>query len=186
MSAVAFLLLLAGSAAAQGKFQSSDFHKLRSVGAVQWSPDGTRIAYTITNNQGPGQPYAQLWLLNVASGQSVRVGDEASRGSQPLWSPDGKSLAYVGSIGGKTGLIICAADGSSPTWKVELVGTNSSALTNTAAKAGGLGRGRRGQVRVIGGNQRGKRSSLARRSRMAQPGAIKAQAMSSSADNRKH
>ncbi len=133
MGAVAFLLLvLAASAAAQGRLQSSDFRKLRSVGAVQWSPDGTRIAYTITNNDGPGLPYAQLWLLNVASGQSVRVGDEASRGSQPLWAPDGKSLAYVGSIGGKTGLIICAADGSSPTWKAEMVGTNSSALTNTA------------------------------------------------------
>ena len=51
---IAFLLLaLAGSAAAQGRLQSSDFRKLRSVGAVQWSPDGTRIAYTVTSNDGP-------------------------------------------------------------------------------------------------------------------------------------
>ena len=127
-----FHLVFAGSAAAQGRLQSSDFLKLRSVGAVQWSPDGTRIAYTITSNDGPG-PYAQLWLLTVASGQSVRVGDEASRGSQPLWAPDGRSLAYVGSIGGKTGLIVCAADGSSPTWRAAMIGTNSSALTNTAS-----------------------------------------------------
>jgi dipeptidyl aminopeptidase/acylaminoacyl peptidase len=126
------ILALAGSVAAQGRFESSDLLKLRAVGAVQWSPDGTRIAYTVTSNDGPGSPYSQVWLLNVASGQSVRVGDEASRGSQPLWAPDGKSLAYLGSIGGKAGLIICAADGSAPTWKVETLGTNSSALTNTA------------------------------------------------------
>jgi hypothetical protein len=64
IGAVAFLLLvLAASAAAQGRLQSSDFLKLRSVGAVQWSPDGTRIAYTVTSNDRPGGPYAQLGLL---------------------------------------------------------------------------------------------------------------------------
>ena len=110
----------------------AELTQLRSGDAVQWSPDGTRIAYTITSNDAPGGPYSQLWLLNVASGQFVRVGDAASRGSQPLWAPDGKSLAYVGSIGGKMGLIICAADGSVPAWKAEMLGTNSSALTNTA------------------------------------------------------
>lgn len=129
--ALCLCVTVAASASAQGRLQSSDFLELRSVGAVQWSPDGTRIAYSVTNNDGPGGPYAQLWLLTVATGRSTRVGDEASRGSQPLWAPDGTSLAYVGTVGGKSGLIICAADGSSPQWKAEMTGTNSSALTNT-------------------------------------------------------
>ena len=130
--AAAFLFVtVAASVSAQERLQSSDFLELRSVGAVQWSPDGTRIAYTVTSNDGPGGPYSQLWLLTVATGRSTRVGDEASRGSQPLWAPDGKSLAYVGTVGGKSGVIICAADGSAPQWKAEMIGTNSSALTNT-------------------------------------------------------
>ncbi|HTM33199.1 MAG TPA: S9 family peptidase [Vicinamibacterales bacterium] len=128
---VCVALALAASAAAQGRLQSSDLFKLRSVGNVQWSPDGSRIAYTITSNDGPGGPYSQLWILNVPAGQSVRVGDESSRGSQPVWSPDGRSIAYIGSAGGKSGLIICAADGSGSAWKAEVLGTNSSALTNT-------------------------------------------------------
>ena len=117
---------------AQTRIQSSDYFKLRSVGAPQWSPDGTRIAHTVTSNDGPGGPYSQLWLLDVATGRSTRVGDESSRGSQPLWSPDGRSLAYIGSAGGKSGLFISAADGSAPAWKADVLGTNSSALTNTA------------------------------------------------------
>ena len=128
---VSLALALAASAAAQGRLQSSDFLKLRSVGAVQWSPDAARIAYTITNNDGPGGPYSQLWILTLATGQSVRVGDQSSRGSQPVWSPDGRSIAYSGSDGGKSGVIICNADGSAPAWKAEMLGTNSSALTNT-------------------------------------------------------
>ncbi len=88
--AVILVLALDAVASAQARLQSGDFLKLRSVGAVQWSPDGTRIAYTVTSNDGPGGPYSQLWLLTVATGQSARVGDEASRGSQPLWSPDGR------------------------------------------------------------------------------------------------
>jgi dipeptidyl aminopeptidase/acylaminoacyl peptidase len=128
---VGLLLALAASAAAQGRLQSSDFVKLRSVGNVQWSPDGARIAYTVTNNDGPGGPYSQLWILAFATGQSVRVGDEASRGSQPLWAPDGRTIAYVGAVGGKAGVIICNADGTAPAWKAEMLGTNSSALTNT-------------------------------------------------------
>jgi dipeptidyl aminopeptidase/acylaminoacyl peptidase len=128
---VCVALALAASAAAQGRLQSSDLFKLRSVGNVQWSPDGSRIAYTITSSDGPGGPYSQLWILNVPAGQSVRVGDESSRGSQPVWSPDGRSIAYIGSAGGKSGLIICNADGSGSAWKAEVLGTNSSALTNT-------------------------------------------------------
>ena len=126
------VLLLGLPAGAQTRLQSSDFFKLRAVGAPQWSPDGTRIAYTVTNNDGPGGPYSQLWLLDVASGRSTRVGDAASRGAQPLWSPDGRSLAYVGSAGGKSGLFIVGADGATPAWKTEVLGTNSSGLTNTA------------------------------------------------------
>jgi dipeptidyl aminopeptidase/acylaminoacyl peptidase len=132
LCAVVFLAAAAAPSSAQSRLQSSDFFKLRSVGAVAWSPDGSRIAHTITSNDGPGGPYSQLWLLDVASGQSTRVGDANSRGSQPVWAPDGRSLAYTGSVGGKSGLIICKADGSAPTWMADVLGTNSSALTNTA------------------------------------------------------
>ena len=54
--------------AAQGRLQSSDLLKLRSVFAVQVSPDGTRVAYTVENNDGPGRPYGQIWVMTIADG----------------------------------------------------------------------------------------------------------------------
>jgi dipeptidyl aminopeptidase/acylaminoacyl peptidase len=125
--------VLAGApcVSAQQRIQSADFLKLQSVGDVTFSPDGGRLAYTVQRNDAPGRPYSQLWILDVSTGRPMRVGDEQSRGSSPVWSPDGKSLAYIGRIGNDSGLIVARGDGASPVHLANVASTNSSALTNT-------------------------------------------------------
>jgi dipeptidyl aminopeptidase/acylaminoacyl peptidase len=110
---------------AQGGLQSSDLYKLRSVGDAQISPDGNHIAYTIVSNGQTGRPYAQLWIMNVADRKSVRIGGEDDRGGNPVWSPDGKWIAYTGRFGGKGGLWVAHADGSNARFLHEIEGTNS-------------------------------------------------------------
>ena len=61
------------AAAQTGVFSSSDLYKLRSAGGVAFSPDGTRLSYTVSNNDGPGRPYSQLWIMNLADGRSIRL-----------------------------------------------------------------------------------------------------------------
>ncbi len=117
--------LCLGSLFAQGSLQSSDLYRLRSVGEVQISPDGTRLAYTIVSNGQSGRPYSQLWLMNVADGKSSRLGGEDDRGGNPTWSPDSKWIAYDGRFGGKGGLWVARADGSNARFLHELEGTNS-------------------------------------------------------------
>ena len=65
--------LVARGAAGQAGLQSSDLLKLRSVSAVQVSPDATRVAYVVDNNDGAGRPYGQLWVMTLADGKTVRV-----------------------------------------------------------------------------------------------------------------
>jgi hypothetical protein len=83
------LLIMTPFGGAQG-LNSSDLSRLRSVGSVELSADGRRIAYTVTMRDRPGRPYGQLWIMDVATQKSVRVGGEKDSGGGPLWSPDGK------------------------------------------------------------------------------------------------
>ncbi len=42
--------------------QTSDLSRLRAIGDVHLSPDGTRVAYSIVNNDRPGRPYSQVTM----------------------------------------------------------------------------------------------------------------------------
>ena len=76
-TAVAIAMQIATPAGAQSAgLQSSDLLKMRSVGDVQVSPDGTRAAYVVQNNDQPGRPYSQIWVVNLTDGQSIRFGGE--------------------------------------------------------------------------------------------------------------
>src|SRR6202140_4483992 len=118
------LFNLAPFSGAQG-LGSNDLSRLRSVGSVELSPDGRRIAYTVTMRDRPGRPYGQLWIMDVASQKSVRLGAEKDSGGGPLWSPDGKWFAFQGIQGEKHGLVVARPDGSDVTFLASLTGTNS-------------------------------------------------------------
>jgi len=104
---------------------SSDLYRFRAVGAVEISPDSHRIAYTVTMHDRPGRPYSQVWIMDLSSGQSSRVGDEKESTSGPLWSPDGKWLSFTGGEGDQSGLWVAHADSTGPTFLASMQGTNS-------------------------------------------------------------
>ncbi|PYU84788.1 MAG: hypothetical protein DMG51_09940 [Acidobacteria bacterium] len=121
---IATLLTLAPPGGAQG-LVSSDLSRLRSVASAELSPDGHRIAYSVTMRDRPGRPYGQLWIMDLATQKSIRVGSEKDSGGGPLWSPDGKWLAFEGQQGEKGGLFLARPDGSALTYLASPAGTNS-------------------------------------------------------------
>ena len=67
--------VVATPAYAQG-LNSSDLSRLRSIGNVALSPDSHYIAYTIMMRDRPGRPYDQLWVMDLSTEKSVRLGGD--------------------------------------------------------------------------------------------------------------
>src|SRR4051812_18978652 len=122
---IPLLALCATQARAQDRLQSTDLLRLRSVSDVEVSPDGTRVAYTVENNDGTGRPYGQLWVMTLADGKTIRFGGEKEPSGNPTWSADSQWLAYRGRVGDKAGLAIAHADGTGAKFLAEMSGTNS-------------------------------------------------------------
>jgi dipeptidyl aminopeptidase/acylaminoacyl peptidase len=105
--------------------QSRDLYRLRAVGEVTFSRDGKYIAYSVENNDRPGRPYSQVWILDVSSQKSIRLGGAKEVTSGAEWSPDGQWIAYHGGQDDQTGLMVAHADGSGGTLLAPVRGTNN-------------------------------------------------------------
>jgi dipeptidyl aminopeptidase/acylaminoacyl peptidase len=121
----ASMLAAASSAQTTSGLQVADYQRLRSVAQAEASPDGKLVAYTVMRYDRPGRPWPQVWVLDVATGKSTRLGAEDEPAGSPLWSPDGRWLAYYGTAEGKHGFVMAHPDGSAATFLAEASGTNA-------------------------------------------------------------
>jgi Tol biopolymer transport system component len=77
---------------------------------LQWSPDGTTIAFTVDASAlGEGCCPVDLWLARAdGGGTRMLVAD----GSSPSWSPDGLRIAFTSSRDGNDEIYVINSDGS--------------------------------------------------------------------------
>ena len=128
LSLAASLALSAAAGVAQATavagFQLSDLYRVKSVGDVQLSPDAARVAYGVISNDRPGRPYSQIWVAEVGTGRSTRLGEEGGTESGPRWSPDGRRLAYFGQGSEGAGLLVREIGSRRTTFVGPVIGTN--------------------------------------------------------------
>jgi dipeptidyl aminopeptidase/acylaminoacyl peptidase len=106
-------------------FTTADLYRLRAVSEVSLARDGSHVAYTVVKYDRPERPYPQVWVMDLATRKTTRVGGEEVISSAPLWSPDGHWLAYLSSAGGEQALWVARADASGAVRLGRAPGSNS-------------------------------------------------------------
>jgi dipeptidyl aminopeptidase/acylaminoacyl peptidase len=88
-----------------------DLIKMHRVGEPQISPDGKWVAYTLTTpDMDANRNASNLWLVSTESGAPIQL-TQSGHDSSPVWSPDGKTLAFISSRAGDSQVYILSMDG---------------------------------------------------------------------------
>ncbi len=124
------LTLAASTAWAQGPaaFTVDEMLKLKRVSDPQLSPDGTKIAFVVTDvSLDRNTRNNDIWIVPVAGGAPVKVAGTDRSEDRPRWSPDGRQLAFVSN-----------RDGGSQVWVIPASGGEPRKLTSIATEASGV------------------------------------------------
>jgi WD40 repeat protein len=100
-----------GATIAEGRFEQ-----------LRLAPDGKRAAVVTTDRDSGNR---DIWLVETTTGTLTRLTSHPANDWHPVWSPDGRQLAFASDRDGFSGLYRMAADGS-----------GSEAPTPTGAIAG--------------------------------------------------
>ena len=95
----------------------TDMLKIKSIGGINLSNDGTKAVFTVTAIEPDGETkweyryVNQVWMVNTDGNSLPKqlTGREGS--SQAAWSPDGKQIAFVRLADGRPQIFLLSLDG---------------------------------------------------------------------------
>jgi dipeptidyl aminopeptidase/acylaminoacyl peptidase len=111
-----------GQAAARPPFTATEMMKLKRLSDPQVSPDGSRVAFALTDiDLAAGKRNTDLWLVTVEGGEPRRLTANPASESRPRWSPDGARVAFLST-----------REGGPQVWALDLAGGEPRPLTSLA------------------------------------------------------
>ncbi|HWI60625.1 MAG TPA: hypothetical protein VNT75_02170, partial [Symbiobacteriaceae bacterium] len=108
------------------KLTPEDLYAFVNVSDPQISPDGDVIAFVRTHIDADSkEPRSSIWVVPAAGGTPVQFTRGNKSDSQPRWSPDGRTLAFVSDRSGDRQI-----------WLIERFGGEARQLTHMRHGAG--------------------------------------------------
>jgi len=88
---------------------------LRSISDLQFSPDGSRLAFVVSEPPKGERRARHIWLYEKQSGGIRQFTYSAKTETSPRWSPDGKQLAFLSNRDEEQQIYVIRADGGEAT-----------------------------------------------------------------------
>lgn len=106
------LLAIPGSAAAKRAFTIEDFYRIRGIDNLHVSADGKTVLFTLrTDDLAKAKRIEHIWMMD-AGGKNARQFTFGEKGeSSPIFSPDGRQIAFISSRDGDENLYVIPASG---------------------------------------------------------------------------
>jgi dipeptidyl aminopeptidase/acylaminoacyl peptidase len=97
--------------AAKHAITFDDLIRMHRVADAQVSPDGKWVAYTVaTPDMEANRNASNVWIVPTAGGEALQL-TQSGHDTSPVWSPDGKTLAFLSSRRGTSQVYQLSMDG---------------------------------------------------------------------------
>jgi Tol biopolymer transport system component len=80
-----------------------------NYGQIVLSPDNRKLAFTVSSEANPTS--GKVWVMDLTRSISSRATSSPSDSAAPVWSPDGRTLAYLSSSGQGSGIYTLLVSG---------------------------------------------------------------------------
>lgn len=129
IAVVVLTTLLAAAAAFATPITFEDLAAIKRIGAPHLSPDGKWIAYDMSTIDLAGNARRSgVYLMPSVGGTGKLISDGTKQDEAPVWSPDGKTIAWISNRDGSTKQV----------YLYDVASGKSRKLTNLRNGAGGV------------------------------------------------
>jgi dipeptidyl aminopeptidase/acylaminoacyl peptidase len=88
-----------------------DMIRMHRVGEAQISPDGKWVAYSVsTPDMDANRSVSNIWIVPTNGGAPLQL-TQSGQDSSPVWSPDGKTIAFLSSRSSDSQVYLLSMDG---------------------------------------------------------------------------